>query len=55
MRSIKSICASCHSAFVIMLFQSSQCAGTCLVIGLSALQSNGFDCRAKSAECSKNA
>lgn len=55
MRSVKSMCASCHSVFVIMLFQSSQCAGTCLLIGVSAWQSNGFDCRAKSAEYSKNA
>ena len=36
---IKSTCASCQSLFVIMLFQGSQCAGTCLVIGVSALES----------------
>lgn len=52
---IKSTGASCHSFFVIMLFQNSQCARTCLVIGVSALESNSSDCRAKSAEHSKNA
>lgn len=52
---MKSMCAACLSLFVIMLFQSSQCAGTCLAIGGPALESNGFDCRARSAEYSKNA